>query len=809
MIRKKVLSIGNNSATLLVQDTEANGALRVLRRISVTGWSDDDVKMVEEGYETLRKARLRGFVPIHTVLVQNSFLSVVASYAPEGDVTTFLEEEVDGPLEEQMVLRWLCACALSIREMQTHKLYFPGLTTDRLFLDHQTGGTAQILLGVPLPLPVYISQMQDRRRNGVKVSLDYPPEVLVEPNWSFHGTATDVWSLGRLGEVLLTAKGTGLARRSGSTRQLLARMMAAEPAKRPTMESVAQSLIALAGNVKLGQPVWPAKTAVATSPSLGTPPPPPSHPPPTAATTPGGYHSHHHSSHQTTAGHLSASNHSLSSQPVDSRTSTPPPEVPNTRPHESRKKGEGHTVATAPPPSPPSPPPMAALTGSHRDPAPRPTYAPDDSWHQRAQQQFEQLQRLNASPQKVRGDGPISPRGANAERRRSSAEPKSPSPRRGGVRNSGVVDHNTRMLNEMFAEQENMYRDARGDYPQRRTGQHAEDLQQLQAEAARQTKLETAQRQHEMRKHFTEWQRQNNQRYTGADNALVMEQDGVVIVAPRPTPAPPPVPPQHQQQVATATASEKGAGDGHSSPPTTTASDEGPSEAPLPTALTSSPRGAAAARSNRPRPKTPPTASPVRRVAPRAAASAASPSNRGGAATTAPGGLSAAAVPIRSNASPRPESGLQLNSVTPHVRKSNESHPRPSTTAAAAGGEEGNGGERGAAPSPSGPTRRTSADPSTLSAVEWSVDGIRSTLRTLLRNRDLYGDVMQEVAVFVSQREEARLSARANEIFMQRLRKLMPDDRLFYGAVPLCAQLVALEGLDHTLRSSIGARPSR
>ena len=87
------------------------------------------------------------------------------------------------------------------------------------------------------------------------------------------------------------------------------------------------------------------------------------------------------------------------------------------------------------------------------------------------------------------------------------------------------------------------------------------------------------------------------------------------------------------------------------------------------------------------------------------------------------------------------------------------------------------------------------------------MDGIRSALRTLLRNRDLYGDVMQEVAVFVSQ--QARLSARANEIFMQRLRKLLPEDRLFYGAVPLCAQLVALEGLEQILRNVASAHPSR
>lgn len=793
MIRKKVLSIGNNSATLLVQDTEANGALRVLRRVSVAGWSNEDVKMVEESYEMLRKARLRGFVPIHTILMQNSFLSVVSSYAPEGDVSTFLEEEVDSPLDEQMVLRWLCSCALSIREMQTHKQFFPGLTTDRLFMDHQTGGTAHILLGVPLPLPVYIAQMQERRRNGVKVSLDYPPEVLAEPNWTFHETATDVWCLGRLGELLLTAKGTGLARRSGSTRQLLSRMMTPEPSKRPSMESVAQSLIALAGNVKLGQPVWPAETSNTTFSAIlnsSPPPPPPSHPPLSAQA------SHHHS-------HLSASNNSLTSHPTSPATTSSPPEVPATRLYESRSKTEtAGPVAVLASQSP--------AVSQHREPVSRPAYAPDDSWHRRAQHQFEQLQRLNASPPKLRGpgDGVRSPRGANVERRRSSAEAKSPSPRRGG-RSGGVVDHNTRMLNEMFAEQEGLLRDTNSDRPpQRRTSQHAEDLQLLQAEAARQLRLETAQRQQEMRKHFTEWQRQNNQRYTGADNALVMEQDGVVIVAPRPAPLPG-QPPSHatvtttttpaSSAVASAQPSEK-AGDGRSTPLTTaTTSDDGPNEAglaPSPTALTTVSRNAAT-RGSKPRPKTPQAASPVRRITSRPAVP--SSSSRAGAPAAAnaaaPGGLSAAAVPSHSNGSPRSPHGLQLSSVPPHVRRSNESNTRPTSSPT----EDVS----------SGPTRRSSADTATLSAVEWSVDGIRSALRTLLRNRDLYGDVMQEVAVFVSQQEEARLSARANEIFMQRLRKLLPEDRLFYGAVPLCAQLVALEGLEQILRNVASTHPSR
>lgn len=777
MIRKKVLSIGNNSATLLVQDTEANGTLCVLRRISVAGWTEDDVKMTEEAYETLRHARLRGFVPIHTVLVHNSFVSVVSSYAPEGDLATYVEEEVDSALEEQTVLRWLCACALSIREMQSHKLYFPGLTADRVFLDHQTGGTAQILLGVPLPLPVYITQMQERRRNGIKMSLDYPPEVLAEPNWSFHGTATDVWSLGRLGEVLLTAKGTGLARRSGSTRQLLARMMATEAVKRPSMESVAQSLIAMAGNVKLGQPLWPAKTASAASP------PPPAHHPPTTHTN------------NAAAAQPSPSGASVTSQPPSSSTSSPPPAVPATRAPDGRKMSDAVR-------GPPSPPPLQEQQ-LHRDPAPRPAYAPDDSWHQRAQQQFEQLQRLNASPQKLRADGPVSPRGGQrAERRRSPAEAKSPSPRR-GTRPSGVVDHNTRMLNEMFAEQETaQLRDSGGDFTLRRNGQHiVEDVQALQADAMRQLKQETAQRQQEMRKHFTEWQRQNNQRYTDAGNALVMEQDGVVIVAPRPAPPPgsPPPPLRSAPPTATASSSSDKAEETHTATTTTNTSDDGRNEAlhlPLPTVLTSVSRNVAA-RANKPRQRTPPAASPTHRVLSKPAQPPPSPAapHANGAA---PPSVTPAAAPIRSVASPRPQAAAtagQLNSVPPQLRRSSDAAPRPTPPPTA--------------DSSSGPSRRCSVDPSTLSAVEWSVDGIRSTLRTLLRNRDLYGDVMQEVAMFVSQKEEARLSARANEIFMQRLRSLLKDDRLFFGAVPLCAQLVALEGLDYTLRHSLSTRQPR
>ncbi|CBZ28536.1 conserved hypothetical protein [Leishmania mexicana MHOM/GT/2001/U1103] len=842
MIRKKVLSIGNNSATLLVQDTEAGGALRVLRRMNVAGWAAEEVSTAVRMYEELHKRRLRGFVPIHTVLIQSSFLSVVASYASEGDVTTLIEEEEHSSLEEASVLRWLCACALAIRQLHLHNLFFPGLTGDRLFLDHHTGGTANLLLGVPLPLPVYYSQLQERKKSGVRVELDYPPEVLAAPaahpngggegaNHStrsgsgYHPTLSDVWCLGRLGVVLLTAKGTNIARRSGTARQLLSRMMADEPATRPSMESVVQSLVALAGTISLGQPPWPSHPATAPSTtsaqvaSASSAPAIASRQPHIAASGSTG------GSAATVVQSATAENRSAgggaskaqcttkgaSSRPPSSTTSSTPPDVPSTRVHNSQRH-PAETPATVEHSSPP--PPMSAPT-PHLDHPGRPTHAPDDSWYRRAGAKFELLQRMNASPPKQHAfiGGGETPQGTSRGEhghhhlRGSTSNlrnTKSPSPRHNS--RGGLIDHNTRVLDEIFAEQGELLRKA-GIWPLS-PRRRVDDAKQFQRETLRQLRLETAARQQEMRKHFTEWQRQNNQRLTDADNVDVIDQDGIVIVAPRSAP------PHEFLPVATAApaaeSEEMGAG---VEPPKSRAqltedaqSEASPCQTPLPA---SPPPPNSTSRPLTPRAKTPAggsnSAAAVNAYSTRYSGNMPRPSHTFLSTQEAYGARSAgfSALPLRGATSPRLPSPPP-NPVQPYSLRSNDSSGH--VTSPSSDGDDrpmhsADGGGRS--------VLKSSTDVGTLSAVEWTIDGIRSTLRALLRNRNLYGETMQEVALFISQPEEARLAARANEIFMKRLRKLLRDDALFFSAVPLCAQLAALEGLEHTLRDSSSGRPSR
>lgn len=841
MIRKKVLSIGSTSATLLVQDTEAGGALRVLRRVSVAGWPEVEVSAAGRMYEELRQARLRGFVPIHTVLLQSSFLSVVASYAAEGDVTTLIEEEESSPLEETSVLRWLGACAMALRQLHASKLFFPGLTTDRLFVDHNTGGSANVLLGVPLPLPVYFAQLQERTKAGVHVQLDYPPEVLAVSDPSnggsasvstgssgravvgYHPTLSDVWCLGRLGVVLLTAKGTNMARRSGSTRQLLSRMMADEAATRPSMDSVVQSLVALAGSVTLGQPPWPAQpqaTPPATSPTLPSRQPAPQPAPTNSA---GGVAT---AAADRSNGGGAVSCASPNRRPAASTHSSPPPDVPSTRAQASRRhsavaNGSGAGAATsstpnaASPPPPPPPPPAPAPAPAHRDPIARPPHAPDDSWHRRAGEKFELLQRMNASPPKLHhqhsGNGAgDAASGRASPRLRGSAVGllnKSPSPRRNS--RGGLIDHNTRVLDEMFAEQGEMRRNFEAwqpaPFPPPALAPRIDDPHHLQREAQRQQKLETAARQHEMRKHFTEWQRQNNQRLTDANNVEVIDHDGVVIVAPRPGPPPEYLPVAGSSASVTNTSGEDDDSLrrlGLRSPvPQSSLPEPAPRRAPMPAATsppppkrrsrpttprTSTPGGAGAGGSTRLSGHTPRSSYPPRSSVP---VQTVDSSPRGGK-TTALSARGAAAAPA-------------LTSVVPHP-------PRSSDSSGKAMSSPSNDDEKeaGAKLVSNGP-RKNAADVGSLAAVSWTIDGIRSTLRLLLRDRDLYGETMQEVSLFVSQPEEARLAARANEVFMKRLRKLLSDDRMYFGAAALCAQLVALEGLENTLRAAASGRPSR
>lgn len=784
MIRKRVLSVGNNSATLLVQDTEANGELRVLRRVSVASWSSKEIQGATDIYEKLQSVHIRGLVPIHHVLLQNSFLSVVASYFPDGDAQTYLEDVLTIPLEEKVVLRWMSAIAQVIQLFHRSKLCFYGLKVGRLFVDHTTGGTAEMLVGIPLPAPVYFSQLEEGRKAGMVVDLEYPPEVV--KSGTYHPTLSDVWCLGRIGIVLLTANDGHLSSRSVSLRQLIAKMMVAEPTSRFTIDEVVQQLASLAGKVVLGQPQWSAI------------------PSPRKSTGRGETKTSANSSHASTVASVAAAAGATTpkakaSEKTTASAASPPPTSTRTRPNAGVPR-PAIGVATAPPDdsesratssSPSCDAPLGGAAEPRRGevrqtrrqkemtssalPAPMTsrecasaraggTRPKEDSWHRRAQEQFEELQRLNASPLKQHiiaegeNDRYYTPRrvgGAletNEHRTRSAGvrqrnKSESPHPHRG----SGLLDNNTRMLNEMFAERDGQWRREfphemvdsgghRGDA----NGRRHFDVQDLQEENLRHVRLETAARQQEMRRHFTEWQRQNKQRLTDSDN-LVMEKDGVVIVAPRLTPRPANEP---NRRVATP-------------PPLTALANEESDDAvemDTPWLLPAQP---SASRLQKPSSR---FASPKN-----GAAGQRTMSRRGGTP--------------RSSDSRNPTRNTPAAAATRKNEQLRSNHIVSNSTL----GRGGEGDEEGA-------QRRHSGEALAVSTMGWSIDGIRSAIRGVLRNRSLYAEAMEEVNLFLHQQEDVRLSARANEIFTQRLRGLISDERMFDSAASLCSQLVALEG---------------
>lgn len=88
-------------------------------------------------------------------------------------------------------------------------------------------------------------------------------------------------------------------------------------------------------------------------------------------------------------------------------------------------------------------------------------------------------------------------------------------------------------------------------------------------------------------------------------------------------------------------------------------------------------------------------------------------------------------------------------------------------------------------------------------AMEWAVDSLRGSIRTLVRDRTRYGELMLEIAAFVRKPEEERLSAEENGRLVQRLaHKLQLDGepKTRDAAISLCSQLVALEGLGKMLK---------
>lgn len=82
-------------------------------------------------------------------------------------------------------------------------------------------------------------------------------------------------------------------------------------------------------------------------------------------------------------------------------------------------------------------------------------------------------------------------------------------------------------------------------------------------------------------------------------------------------------------------------------------------------------------------------------------------------------------------------------------------------------------------------------------ALEWTVDSVRSSIRSLVKDRTRYGEVMLEVAAFLRKTEDERFSPEENGKLVRRLSSKMTlqDGASRDAAISLCSQLVALEGL--------------
>lgn len=69
----------------------------------------------------------------------------------------------------------------------------------------------------------------------------------------------------------------------------------------------------------------------------------------------------------------------------------------------------------------------------------------------------------------------------------------------------------------------------------------------------------------------------------------------------------------------------------------------------------------------------------------------------------------------------------------------------------------------------------------------------------MLHNREMYGNVLATIHRFLDESEEVRSSAHANRQFMTNIRRVVADDHIYNAAAPLCAQLVALEGVSRSI----------
>lgn len=251
MIRKKVLGVGVNSATLLVEDAHLGNSLQVLRRFNVSDWSKEEIKCSIKIYEKIKEkfSSLGHVARISTVLHQKNFLNIVTSYYESGDLALFLEDAKTN-FTSSTVCSWLLMVAEGVKELHSRtSSCFYGFELEHIFIE--AFGTrkdaesiiTRLRVGIPTPERSYFSVLEEKKSSGADLTNQYPSEVL--ENNKYHPQRSDIFHLGVLADRLLQSTRIPLSSQPERLSALMNAMKNSKMECRPDIDHVITELSAL------------------------------------------------------------------------------------------------------------------------------------------------------------------------------------------------------------------------------------------------------------------------------------------------------------------------------------------------------------------------------------------------------------------------------------------------------------------------------------------------------------------------------------------------------------------------------------
>ncbi|CUG94342.1 Hypothetical protein, putative, partial [Bodo saltans] len=288
MLRKKVLSVSPTKATLLVEES-ATGHLKVLRRVNTSSWSATEIEEAQRLYGVLAQSPIPVLVETDNVVFQSAYLNVVTPHFSKGELASFVRASPQQPPSDAQIARWVHVIALGVQSVHRLGFVHGALKLSKVYLTDDRGA-AGIVLGSPLPLPLYrealdnarqhaggsvngsgenhrhfyndderssgAAQQQQQHHGGQgstsmysnistnSLELNYPPEVLhsAANRELRYTTQSDVWHLGAMLMTLSAAHGQ-LQRRSEVLHSLINDMCDDDPDRRVTIADVIRRLV--------------------------------------------------------------------------------------------------------------------------------------------------------------------------------------------------------------------------------------------------------------------------------------------------------------------------------------------------------------------------------------------------------------------------------------------------------------------------------------------------------------------------------------------------------------------------------------